>query len=131
MKLAGRHKLAVMRALAEGIGPSEIARQYECDPSAVSKFARRYAAEIAEIRADFENEFAGLWIAKKQARLAEYQQDVENYEEFAADVPEYARLKQAALKAAAEELGALKYNLQTQSEVTHYVIEGIDPKELT
>lgn len=72
----GHVKLTVMRMAAEGRPTREIAARFGASVGAVNEFKRDFKAEIAEIAADLENEFAGLWIADKRARLAEYQRNV-------------------------------------------------------
>jgi len=89
---------------------------------------------IDAIRDDFANEFAGLWIARKEARLAAYERDVDDVERVEGEdgvTPELRRVKQAALRAVAEELGQLPARLSVQMEGTiKTIIEGIDPMDV-
>jgi hypothetical protein len=99
----GRTRLALIRDLAMGEWSNkEIASQLGATPEAIAAFAADHADEISEVRAALAGhlaiETAGLWVSKKQNRLAEYQQDIEDCELIVA-----AMRKQ--LYGEAEELG--------------------------
>jgi predicted transcriptional regulator len=121
------------RDLAVGnVSQSQLAEKYGVGPSAISYHAKKNAEEIAAIKADIENEFAGMWIAQKQSRVAEYQSDAERIN-TALDKsdeldPKLLRAKNAALKAAAEEMGQLsaKVQVQVQTQQVDYWIDGCD-----
>lgn len=69
-----RHE--IYRLLAEGkMTQKEIAERYGVTPQAISHLSIQEAARIQTIREDFENEFAGMWIANKKARIAELEND--------------------------------------------------------
>jgi len=112
----------------------ELADKYSVTQQAISDFARRERDMIDAIRDDFANEFAGLWIARKEARLAAYERDVDDVERVEGEdgvTPELRRVKQAALRAVAEELGQLPARLSVQMEGTiKTIIEGIDPMDV-
>lgn len=79
----GRTRLALIRDLAMGEwSPREIALQLGATEESVRAFQGDHADEISEVRAALAGhlaiETAGLWVAKKQNRLAEYQQDIED-----------------------------------------------------
>lgn len=141
---------------------AQLARYFDCDRSSITEFADRWKQEIETAKADIENEFADLWIADKRARLAEYQDDIARIhtmqdrlgeiwaelrqgpdvakqevlmaeaEALSADAVQWARVKQAALRAAADELGQIpaKMQLMVDQSVTHVVIEGVDLDDL-
>jgi hypothetical protein len=56
---------------------SELAADYGVTQSAISQFALRWRVQIQRYREDMADEFAGLWAAKKSARVAVYQGAVE------------------------------------------------------
>jgi predicted transcriptional regulator len=91
-------------AMAE-VSQNELARRHGVTKSAVSQFARRHAARIAEIREHLDDQFAGLWIADKANRLAVYQHEVEA---IAGNTHhEWVKAKATLLKNVAEETGQL------------------------
>jgi hypothetical protein len=111
---------------------SQLAEKYGVTQPCISYNLRLRAEEIAAIKADIENEFAGMWIAQKQSRVAEYQSDAERIN-TALDKsdeldPKLLRAKNAALKAAAEEMGQLsaKVQVQVQTQQVDYWIDGCD-----
>jgi transposase-like protein len=136
---------------------TELAARYDVTPGAISQFRDRHQAEVDAVKADIENEFAGLWIASKSARLAEYAADVElineairttveaelspaavaELEEAGIDVGKIdaalMAAKHRALRSVAEELGHLPTKVQMQvDQVTrvHYTVAGMDPEDL-
>lgn len=131
---------------------SKLAEKYRVYPSAITQFADRHAEEIREVERDIENEFAGLWIADKRNRLAELMTDVEQLNEVMADtldpgpdekpettIARFANLtkmmkvKQSALRAAADELGAIpqRVDVSVDSRQTiRYEIAGVDMEAL-
>lgn len=56
---------------------SELAAEYGVTQSAISQFQQRWRVQIQRYREDMTDEFAGLWAAKKTARVAAYQDAVE------------------------------------------------------
>lgn len=75
----GRVKIFLMRDLALGAeSMQDLAYRYGVTTMAISAFAKRHANHITEIRGDLESEWAGVWIADRQARIAEIQQLVED-----------------------------------------------------
>jgi hypothetical protein len=110
------------RALAESYGVSQ---------PTIHEFKDRYRYQIAVARGDIENHLAGLWIADKQARLAELEDDVEQINQALADAPldVQPRLylaKHRALRNAAEELGQLAPKRVDASVSVRYEIVGVD-----
>lgn len=134
----GHVRARLVRELATGEhSQAELARRHGCSRQAVSDFARRHAERIADVAGRLDDEFAALWVASKVARLAEYQQDIEDVEALLAD-PETAakagvawaevkRVKQAALRAVAEEAGQLPARVQVQHSGSLDVrLNGVD-----
>jgi len=133
--LKGHIRLALARQLAEGgLTQTELGERYGVTQQAISDFARRERDMINAIRNDLDNQYAGLWIANKEARLAAYERDVDDVERVEGDdvvTPELRRVKQAALRAVAEELGQLPARMSVQMEGTiKTIIEGIDPMDV-
>jgi len=158
-KLGGLRKREIIRLLAaEEISRSEIARRYDVSPAAVTLFAQRNEEEIAAVRADMNDAFAGILIANKANRLEAYQ---ELYEVATTPAPKLAangkvvqdiivdpetgeasvgtvmevdvRAAAQVLKQAAEEMGQLPTRLQVQGGLdvtTNYRIEGVDPEAM-
>lgn len=124
-----RHRL--IRHLAEQrFTQVELAEQYGVEPHAISMFKSRHGTRIDEVRADLESQFAGLWIADKGARLAEYQEDVDDI--GSSTNHELLKVKHNALRSAAEELGQLpsRFNMQVNTAPVTYKIEGVDLEQL-
>lgn len=124
-----------MRSLAEGTTTqAALAKKYGVTPMAITQFKHRHANQIEEIRQNLEDEMAGLWIAKKFNRIAEYQEDLEDINENPEryNSPEFRRIKTNVLKAVAEELGQLpaKMTRQELAEVVRYVVNGVNPEDL-
>lgn len=138
----GHVRLALIRDLAGGEHTgAKLAKKYGVCAQAISEFKRRHEAAIAEVRGKLDDEFAGLWVARKAARLAEYENDllciqeaIELAAEAAGDdapppVPaDLLRAKHRALRAVAEELGQLptRMDVQVSGEVVHYAFGGDD-----
>lgn len=130
----GRRRKVIRELASNDYTKRELAEKYNVSLQAVHQFARRHAEEIAAVREDWDNEFAGMWIANKANRLDEYSRQVEMVHEYLAeygideDSPQFLRLQQAALKAVAEELGQIPSKMQISlgdKKIT-YTIEGVD-----
>lgn len=123
----GHTKYRLQRALAEDkYSQRELAKQFGVSQSAISQFNARWSEVIEEIRQDTENEFAGLYLAEKKNRIAEYLQSVEDL----SDKPQYARSHHNALRSIAEELGQLRHNVESNVNVT-YDMPGVSKEDLT
>jgi hypothetical protein len=124
-----KHKL-IHEIARDEKSTSQLAEEYGVTPSAISQFKTRHRTQIDEVKADIENEFAGLWIAQKKARLAEYQHDADRISE--SDDPQYMRIKAQLMKAVAEEMGHLptKTSMTVSPNNITYVIEGVNPEDL-
>lgn len=87
----GRLRLDLIRKLAMGEwSNASIAKQMGVDPGDINDFAEFYAQDIAEVRQALAGqlaiEAAGLWISKKQNRIAELQADVDELNEVLAEM---------------------------------------------
>jgi hypothetical protein len=121
--IRGHRKLALLHDLAAGdLTVAAIAQKYDRTESTIYSIKSNNAEQIDAIRADHANEFAGLWVASKVNRVAEYQADIEDED---LDV----QVKHKALRAVAEELGQLTTKQEIQASVT-YQIEGVDPEAM-
>lgn len=129
----------------------ELAEKYGVSQPSISDFKSRRAEEIKAIAANADDEYAGMWIAQKQARLAEYERlheialtptpKVDNkgnqvrHPTTGEPVFEVA-LGEArqVLKQGAEEMGQLPTRLQIQGDLqttTTYRIENVSNEDLT
>lgn len=131
------NRVVVIQQLADGkLSNTEIAEKWGITPQAISQFGKRYAAEIEAQRADLENEFAALWVADKHKRIAVLQQDIEQADFLQSIIPTgdsgaVARVKHAALKQVAEELGQIPNKTQVQhTGKVEYNIVGVDTSDL-
>lgn len=138
----GRTKVFLLRELAMGaVSKGTLAERLGVSVMAISVFEKRHAAEIALVRADLENKWAGLWIAEKRDRLAELQQMYEDNDVLLADgamMPADAnalrRVQLSILDQAAKELGDLPKPLDQNAAqaIPVYMIYGsdLDPQAL-
>ena len=130
---------------------SEIAEACGLPSGDIAAFAAEHAAEISEVRAALAGqlaiETAGLWITKKQFRLAEIQADFDDTAEAIRALGEgelngigsrrhynLNRIRLALLRAVAEELGERRPGPKVGEDdvdVVHYVIEGPEAELLT
>jgi len=125
----------LIRDLAEGkLTQVELAEKYGVVQSSVSEFKSRHKEEIEAVRNNLEDEFAGIWIANKERRLAELSSDVEhiNESELGKRDPQWAKVKQSALKQAAEELGQIPNRISVQVGDVHvrYEVAGVNLDDL-
>lgn len=125
-----RHRLIRDFALGEKTG-AELAVQYGVSQTSISAFKKRNAMEIEEVRNNLADEYAGVWVAQKLARIQEYQQAAEKMANGTS-----ARNQEVLvtiLKAVAEELGQLPARTQVQVNTQNvtYEIVGINPEDLT
>jgi predicted transcriptional regulator len=113
-----------------------LAEKYGVSQPAISQFAKRHAQRIEEIRANLDDEFAGLWIAKKRNRITAYQADVELIDTKAqkdgatmADA-DMIRVKTTIMKAVAEELGQLPARVTVTVTPVEHIFMGVPMDEL-
>lgn len=130
---------ALQRELATGNQTqSALARKYGVSPSSITEFKQRHAEKIEAIRADAENEFAGLLIAEKANRLAVYERllehamgatDSDQGDDEGEAPPVDGKLAARVLRQIAEEMGHLPTRMQVSGELgttTRYVISDAD-----
>lgn len=149
-KLSGRVGRALARELAlTDTSQTALAEKYGVVQSSIAEFKQRRAEEIAAIAADADNEYAGMWIAQKQARLAELSRIFDTAMAPTPKITNKGALARAedgtvineidgraamqALKQAAEELGQLatRVNIAGGLDVrTNYTVEGVSPEDL-
>lgn len=125
-----KHRLIRDIALGEKTG-KDLSRIYGVSENSITNFKKRHGLEIEEVRNNLADQYAGVWVAQKLARIQEYQQAAEKMAK--GDSPRNAEVLTTILKAVAEELGDLparqQVNVSTEN-VTHIVV-GIDPGDLT
>jgi predicted transcriptional regulator len=114
-----------------------LAEEYGVTQSSVSEFASRHRAEIDVVRADKENEFAGIAIADKANRLATYEDVLRRLTGALEDADlmdeKVANAIGKVLRNVAEELGHLPNRVTLGGEVgvtTNYKINGVEPENL-
>lgn len=105
----------------------QLAAEFGVVQSSISEFATRHRDEITERRAHLDNELAGLWVADRYNRIAEMQADIEEISDSKDE--KLLRVKHAAFRQIAEELGQLKTSIDVSGRLT-YVVEGIDMSAL-
>lgn len=136
----GATRLQLIRQIALGNKSlAQLCHEYDVGNGTVEAFAKRHAAEIQAVVDESAAEFTALWIAEKRNRLAEYQQDIEDINEslLSDDVKQSEktqlfRVKHAALRQVAEELGHLPGRVQIRFEgprVTYQIV-GVDMDKL-
>jgi hypothetical protein len=125
----------LIHSVAAGERVADLARRYEVTTSAICQFKTRHAAEIEQARANIEDKLVGLWAAKKEARVAVYQQQIADVLEMGdTATPESVRVAQSALKSIAEELGHLSARVAIQGDLAvkvNYAVNGVDQSDLT
>lgn len=115
---------------AEGrLSNSELAEKYNKAYGTIAGFKNRNKEEIEKFKAETPTEVK-LWITERDNRLRVYQDRVEHALELLEeeDNPKYERIVQTGLRSVAEELGALKSNLELNQVVVKYSVE---PSPLT
>lgn len=125
-----KHRLLRDLAIGEKTGV-QLGEQYGVSRTSISNFKRKYHLEVEEVRNNLADEYAGVWVAQKMARIQEYQEAAEKM--AAGHSPRNQEVLVSILKAVAEELGQLPARTQVQvntAEVTYQVI-GINPEDLT
>lgn len=142
---------AIMIELATGNKTqAAIAREYGASEPSITLFKQRHLAEIEAIRENALDEFTGIAIAKKAARLQayedilqkcliptpkmagkEYVHDPKNNNELVYEIDAAAAVK--VLRNVAEELGHLPSRVVVAGGLevkTNYTLNGVDPENL-
>jgi hypothetical protein len=127
-KLSRADQRELQRGLATGEQTrAQLARRFGVTTSYVSQFAKKYAVEIAAIREKLDDEFAGLWIAQKELRIAAYQAE---YERALKDPRrnhfEWINARRQILHTVAEELGALPPRQTVTVVPVVHIIENVN-----
>lgn len=116
------------RALAAGeVARADLARRFGVSRSYITQFAKMYATDITMIKDQLDDEFAGLWIARKANRVLAHQEDyaaAAGHENF--DHHEWIKARTQILHAVAEELGQLPPRATVTVLPVLHVIEGVD-----
>ena len=120
-----KHRLVRDFAIGEKTG-EQLAVQYGVSRTSISAFKRRHEMEIEEVRNNMADEYAGLWVAEKMSRIAEYQEAARKMANGTS--PRNQEVLVSILKAVAEELGQLPARTQVQvnTENVVYQIVGVD-----
>lgn len=124
-----KHRLIRDFALGEKTG-KELAEQYGVSQTSISAFKRRHALEIEEVRNNLADEYAGVWVAQKLARIQEYQVAAEKMANGTS--PRNQEVLVSILKAVAEELGQLpaRQQINISNEQVTYEIVGVSPDDI-
>lgn len=136
-KITGWKVWAVTRDLAEGRSQTSIAAMYGVTQQAISLFADAHKDEIEATRAQLSEAYVGLWAAEKAKRIAAYQQDLDDLDAQRAHTNiltgEDRRVRHAALRAIADELGDLPQRIRIEGgkDPVRHVIEGVDVDKLS
>jgi hypothetical protein len=139
-RMSGHVRRQLVIDLAKGdLSNRDLSGKYDIAEDSVNHFARRNEQEIAAVRRDAADAYAGLWSAEKAMRLAELQQDVDElgeilvkqFEEGEVNDKLLAR-KHKAINMIAEELGQLPTRVTAQVEGNvEYRIVGVNPTDVT
>lgn len=85
--IRGHRRMALIRDIAANDeSMAQLAAKYNRHPQAIYQFTARNRAEIDEARREMGSEFTGLWIARKESRIAEYQQKYEDLDTLLGDL---------------------------------------------
>lgn len=108
----------------------QLGEQYGVSREAVMRFARVNRMEIEHARGLLGEAYAGLWIANKESRVAEYQVAAEKMAD--GDSPRHAEVLVNVLKAVADEMGDLpqRASVQVNNTEVRYEVHGVDPEAL-
>lgn len=132
-KLTPWDQRALLRDLAGGeMTNRAIATKFGVSGQYVSHLKKKHASTIAAIRSNMDDQFIGLWIADKAARIAAHQDDYENLKEHAKPgSAEPVKARTGILGAVAEELGQLPGRQQAVIVPVIHIIEGVRTEDLT
>lgn len=140
---APQRRYGVIREMAAGATDREIADRHDVTTKCAWNFRKRHFDAIRDMRGKLDDEFAHLWIAKKGARLAEYQADLEDINDYLMRFMEtmreaiedgdletlskemdaaLLRQKAAILRSVAEEVGDLKQTVDLTAKLTYEVV---------
>jgi uncharacterized small protein (DUF1192 family) len=109
----GAQRLRLIQDLAEGVTLQACADKYGYSSTqAVHQFKVRNREAVEKAKAGFEDEMQLLWVTKRTARIAQYQNNIERLEDIADLVepdklPNVIKTQNHALRSVAEEMGHL------------------------
>jgi hypothetical protein len=110
----------------------QLARKYRISNPCITKFSKVHAREIDAIKANLDDEFAGLWIASKANRIQAYQEDLEASADGDYGTQyEQIRTRAQILRQVAEELGQLPSRGAAVSGEIKHVLKGVDLEALS
>lgn len=128
----GRMRLELIRDLALGEwSPASIAKRLGVDTEDIVEFAEKYANDVAEVRQAMAGQLAievsGLWIGKKQNRIAELQADFEELNEV---LDEMRNGKYHPTDNDGTNLGSRRHRgiLKSKMDILHAVSEELSPR---
>jgi hypothetical protein len=149
VELRGRKRLALIRDLATAEwSDGSLASMYDMTAADIAIFRYTYAEEIAEVSnalsGTLDISTAGMWLSKKQQRLAEYQQAIEDIDETIAQLRasgvtwsrahrDLFRARLDLYRQAADELGAYPQRASApvrQGQGVQYIIDSEDQEHL-
>lgn len=132
--LTGHRKATLMRELAfRELTSRELGEKYGVTSVAIRSFAYRHRREINLIKNDVDEQIQLIWLSQKINRLAELAHDVDVINEQLERNPDpaYYRIKHAAMRNAAEEMGHLPPRTQVQvTQQVAYLVGGIDAEDV-
>lgn len=122
----------LLRDLATWTGVmQELADKWGIPANSLHVYKSRHKREIAAIQADLENQFAGMWIANKEARIAALAEMYESARSHKyANHHEWIRASESLLRSAAEELGQIPGRGSIVVIPVQHLVIGINPEEL-
>jgi hypothetical protein len=148
--LRGRQRLMLISDLAMGEWSlEELATRMGLPVADIRVFAETYAHEISEVSQALAGhlsiETAGLWVTKKQHRMAEYQAEIEEIDQYIAELRrngvkwsrshrDMLRARQDLYRQVADEVGAYPQRQAApvrQGSSVHYIIDTEDSDALT
>lgn len=134
----GDVRVRLIRELALGEQTkAQLARRYGVSRQAVGEFAARHAARIEQVAARLDDEFAGIELANKVARVAvlndqvladlELLADPETAAKAGVQRAEMVRVIQSGVRAIADELGQIPARVQVEhSGALDVRLNGVD-----
>ncbi len=100
--------------------------KYGCSQPAISLFGERHRAEIEAHREKIDDAYAGLYLAEKAARIGAYQAEIDEIDAMESPDAAMRKVRQAAVKAIAEELGSLpsRMTVEVKGSKVEYTVKG-------
>lgn len=131
-------RVQVIRAIAMGDKTNtQIARDFGVTESAIRQFKQRHEFRIDQVRKALDNEYAGIALASKVARVATYSDQVLKILEVLEDpaqvaragmgYAELARVAQQGMRSIADELGQIPTRSQVEvSGTLNCTVNGVE-----